>query len=95
MNCLKKAITFIAQQSQRKRFNFIFIQGEIYMSNYDELETIFNEVIEEVEKETLENFRQETLQTVVERFIERLDYEGINLSKAMKNKVEQTYNIEL
>ncbi len=65
------------------------------MSNYDELETIFNEVIEEVEKETLENFRQETLQTVVERFIERLDYEGINLSKAMKNKVEENFDINL
>lgn len=93
MNCLKKAITFIAQQSQRKRFNFI--QGEIYMSKYDELEAIFNEVIEEVEEETLENFRQETLQTAAERFIERLDDEGINLSKAMKKKIEQTYNIEL
>lgn len=65
------------------------------MSNYDELETIFNEIIEEVEKETLENFRQETLQTVVERFIERLDYEGINLSKAMKNKVEENFDIDL
>lgn len=65
------------------------------MSKYDELEAIFNEVIEEVEEETLENFRQETLQTAAERFIERLDDEGINLSKAMKNKVEENFDIDL
>ena len=65
------------------------------MSKYDELEAIFNEVIEEVEVETLEALRPETLDIAAERFIERLDDEDINLSQEIKKKIEQTYNIEL
>ena len=65
------------------------------MSKFYELEAIFDEIIEEVEEETLEALRSETLDIAAERFIEKLDDEDINLSKAMKKKIEQTYNIEL
>ena len=93
MSCLKKTITFTQQPKQRKRFNQL--TGEIYMSKFYELEAIFDEIIEEVEEETLEALRSETLDIAAERFIEKLDDEDINLSKAMKKKIEQTYNIEL
>lgn len=65
------------------------------MTKFDELEAIFDEIIEEVEEETLEALRSETLDIAAERFIERLDDEDINLSQEMKKKIEQTYNIEL
>lgn len=65
------------------------------MSKFNELEAIFDEIIEEVEEETLEALRSETLDIAAERFIEKLDDEGITLSQEIKKKIEETYNIEL
>lgn len=65
------------------------------MSKFDELEAIFDGIFEEVEQDSLEVFRAENLNVASQRFLEHLEDEGITLSKSMKNKIEQTYNIEL
>jgi len=65
------------------------------MTKFDELEAIFDEILEEVEQDSLEVFRAENLNVASQRFLEHLEDEGINLSQEMKKKIEQTYNIEL